>query len=234
VIGDVAASSGSEVITVRRDRDWSFDGDVLCSRFTSGELRPALFGEHQAENAALALALLHELDRAGVAPVPDFARRAAIEHVAWPGRFDVREVEGSPVVFDVAHNAAGARVLSTAVQTRYAGKRVALVVGMLHDKAHEPFLRAVAPLTRDVTAVTPDHPERKLEAAALAGMFTSFGVDAAVAGDPAAAVRDAARRADVVVVTGSLFTVGDAMRGLGIRPGDEPIHRPVEHLEAGA
>ena len=123
----------------------------------------------------------------------------------------MREVEGARVVFDVAHNASGAAVLVSTVGERYPGRRVALVLGMLRDKSHEPFLRAIAPLTSDVTVVTPGHEERKLEAVDLAALAADAGIVVSVEPDPAKAVREAARRADIVVVTGSLFTVGEAI-----------------------
>jgi dihydrofolate synthase/folylpolyglutamate synthase len=183
----------------------------------------SLVGEHQAENAAIAVTLLGHLDESGVLALPKDARRAAVETVAWAGRFDVRELSGATVVFDVAHNPNGAEALVRTVAARYAGRRVALVLGMLRDKAHEPFLRHIAPLTDDVTVVTPGSEERKLEAYELAALCARQGIAARVEPDAGRAVRDAARRAEIVVVTGSLFTVGDAMSRLGVSPADEPI-----------
>lgn len=221
VLAEIARERSSLLIPVNRGSDWTYAGGCLERPRSGKTYEPALAGEHQAGNAALALTLLEHLDRTGALPVPETACRAAVERVRWPGRFDVRELCGATVVFDVAHNPSGARVLAAAVAERYAGRRVALVLGMLRDKAHAPFLEAIAPITPDVTVVTPGHEERRLEAVELAVLAARAGIEAVTDEEPTAAVRAAARRADVVVVTGSLFTVGDAMAGLGVSPADE-------------
>jgi dihydrofolate synthase/folylpolyglutamate synthase len=230
-IARVADDCGSPIVPVRRGIEWSTDPDGVVTLRSGERFRTALVGDHQAENGALAVTLLERLDADGVIAVPQPARRAAVESVTWAGRFDVRSLAGATVVFDVAHNPSGAEVLVRTVRERFPGRRVALVIGMLRDKAHEPFLRCIAPLTDDVTAVTPGSEDRKLEAADLAALAAREGIRADVEPDAGRAIRAAARRADVVVVTGSLFTVGDAMARLGVSPADEPMFRETMQME---
>jgi dihydrofolate synthase/folylpolyglutamate synthase len=182
-----------------------------------------LEGEHQAENAAVALALLDRLHADGILDVPVEARRRGVREARWPGRFDRRWVDGAEVVFDVAHNAEGAHALGRLLQRAWPGCRPPVVLGMLRDKPHAPFLDALLPLAGPLVVTTPGHEQRRLEATEMAALVRERGVDCEVEPDPGAAVRAALRHGNPVLVTGSLFTVGAAMASLGIAPGDEPV-----------
>ncbi len=54
-----------------------------------GEVRMRLLGRHQALNAAVALAIVDELEAAGLATADSSARRRGLEHAAWPGRLEL-------------------------------------------------------------------------------------------------------------------------------------------------
>ena len=62
--------------------------------------------------AALALTLLDILHQRGDLDVSDSAREIGISGARWPGRYDVQRTAGGTVIFDVAHNPSGARVLA--------------------------------------------------------------------------------------------------------------------------
>jgi len=222
------------------DRGVDFD-EAPGGLVVPGEADPiplGLEGEHQAENAAVALALVERLHADGVFEIPPGARRRGLGNARWPGRFDRRRVGGRDVVFDVAHNPDGAHALGRLLHRAWPGCRPPLVLGMLRDKPHAPFLDAILPLVGPVVVTTPGHEQRCLHAHEMATLVRERGVACEVEADPAAAVRRAlASGGEVpdppVLVTGSLFTVGAAMEGLGLRPGDEPIgpvarRRPLE------
>lgn len=216
------------------------DYDEVPGAFTyTGDPDPfrlGLEGEHQAENAAVALALIDRLHADGVFEVTPEARRRGLQEARWPGRFDRRVIDGRDVVFDVAHNPDGARALGRLVDRAWPGCRPPLVLGMLADKPHAPFLDAILPLVGPIVVTTPGHEKRCLHAADLAALVRERGVACEVEPDPAAAVRRALAAStpeEPVLVTGSLFTVGGAMDGLGLAPGDEPVgptasRRPLE------
>src|SRR4029079_14784766 len=75
----------------------------------------SLRGRHQAENAAVADAVLDALASARIARVPDDARRRGYESATWPGRLELLRVDGHDVLLDGAHNPAGAAALATAL-----------------------------------------------------------------------------------------------------------------------
>jgi dihydrofolate synthase/folylpolyglutamate synthase len=166
-------------------------------------------GRYQSGNAALALAAAELLSGAGF-PVPPQALSAGIECARWPGRMEI--FPGKPrVLLDGAHNPAGALALAEALAEIPRG-RLLMVVGVMGDKELSGILSPLLPLADCVFAVAPAI-ERALPAAQLADFCRQAGVEARVAGTVAqgiALARAAADACDLIVVCGSLFTVGEA------------------------
>ncbi len=168
-------------------------------------LRPALFGAHQIENASLAVALV----RAGGFDVDDDAVAAGLAAVRWPGRYELVSVQPL-VVLDGAHNPESARVLVQALDAdpRLRGLPRHLVVGMSRGHDVGAFVDILAPGARSIIAARAQQP-RALPAADIARAASrSLVVD--VIDDVGHAVMVATRRGGAVVVTGSLFVVGEA------------------------
>ncbi|WNG22015.1 bifunctional folylpolyglutamate synthase/dihydrofolate synthase [Cystobacter fuscus] len=167
-----------------------------------------LRGEHQWQNAAVALATLEQLSARGVR-VPAEALRTGLAGARWPGRLE--ELGGSPpVLLDGAHNPAGVGVLLEALRSLYPGRRVHCVFGVVADKDRGPMLRALLPACSSVHLTPLDtprslSPESYLdEARALCENACSYpSLDAALAG-----ARAQAAPSDVLLCTGSLFLVG--------------------------
>lgn len=175
-----------------------------------------LAGEYQATNAALAVAcceaFLAKQDRAGELPkvLPE-----ALATVQSPGRLEVVQ-ENPMVVLDGAHNPAGARELASALKSAFDYDRLILVVSILADKDVDSILRELVPLANTVV-VTQAASDRAVDADALADkvsrLTSEFSVEREVAGGIGQAIRRAGPR-DLVLVTGSLYTVGEAKQYL--------------------
>jgi dihydrofolate synthase / folylpolyglutamate synthase len=170
----------------------------------------ALHGEHQGDNAAVALAAAEAFfDR----PLEDELVREAFAAVRNPGRFEV--VQRDPlVVLDGAHNVEGARALAATLDEGFAVTGVRrLVVGVLDGRSPADLLEALgAADAAEVVCCTPDSP-RALPAADLAELVSTLGGTPRVVPDVRAAVAraiDASAPGDAVIVTGSLYTVGAA------------------------
>jgi dihydrofolate synthase/folylpolyglutamate synthase len=169
-----------------------------------------LHGEHQGDNAAIALAAAEAFfDR----PLEDSLVREAFGAVRNPGRFEI--VRRDPlVILDGAHNPDGARALAHTLDEGFAvrGDR-RFVVGMLDGRDPAEVLAALgAADAAEVVCCTPESP-RALAAEALAAHVRAAGGIARVVPEVRAAVEaalDASSPDDVVVVTGSLYTVGAA------------------------
>jgi len=186
-------------------------------------------GRHQAANAALAVAaysvaLEHGLRLpTGGRLHPEKPAPAALERALaaarWPGRFE-RSAREPRVHWDGAHNPHGARVLRRAWREAMRDAPAALVLGMSADKDARGFLRALAGPWRKVFAAAPEttraaDPQELVRHAGAWGVPTS--IHGSIADALAAALEWVGSRGRVLV-TGSLFTVGDAMRAVGDPP----------------
>jgi dihydrofolate synthase/folylpolyglutamate synthase len=165
-------------------------------------LRPALFGAHQIENASLARALV----RAGGFDVDAAAVTAGLASVLWPGRY---ERVARAVILDGAHNAESARALALALDddADLTGLSRHFVIGMSGGHDIAAFVDALGPFA-SVVATRAQQP-RAVAAASIAHVACRRAV-VDVVEDVGAAVELARRRGGVVVVTGSLFVVGEA------------------------
>ena len=96
-----------------------------------------LYGAHQAQNAAVALAAVEAF--LGTEPLDDELVRAAFAEVTSPGRLEI--VRRSPtIVLDAAHNPHGAEALAAALEDSFAFSPLIGVVGVMADKDHEGLL----------------------------------------------------------------------------------------------
>jgi dihydrofolate synthase / folylpolyglutamate synthase len=193
----------------------------LHSRAWGGrELTVPLAGEHQAVNALLAAELLGLLP-SGLRPAWDAVVRG-FAAVRWPGRLQVERRAGTTWVLDVAHNPDGARALATALDGMALPRPLALLVSVLGDKAWEEMLPPLVERSDAVLLTVPDSaPQGRVwDPERVAAWLAERGVRQPVRVVPSleAAVQRASTLAPhgTVVVTGSVHTVGDAMRVLEI------------------
>jgi dihydrofolate synthase/folylpolyglutamate synthase len=144
--------------------------------------------------------------------VPDDAMRAGVANLSWPGRFQTVVREPLTIV-DGAHNETSARALHACLAGCHPGRKVTLVLGMSAEKDASAFIRELAPLARRVIATRARH-SRATDPAVLASTVRAFGIEATVEESAPDAVRrawDVSGPGDLVVVTGSLFLVGDVL-----------------------
>lgn len=196
---------------------------------TAGDLarvpaKLALAGEHQRWNAALALRVVEILR--GVFPVSDETLTRALETVKWDARFHVIQRGRQTIVLDGAHNPAGARALAQTLITHFPGRPLALLLGILADKNWREVCHALAPLARRVITVRVAS-DRTADAEQLAQTSREANGDARV--EVAASCSDALQAVsdvELIVVTGSLYFVGEAIEllGLSAAPGERALN----------
>jgi dihydrofolate synthase/folylpolyglutamate synthase len=167
-----------------------------------------LFGEEMARNAAAAVVACEALlDRS----LDEAAVRAALSGLTSPGRVEV--VGRAPlVILDGAHNADAAEALAAALG-EFHGERLHLVVGVFADKDVEAILRPLVPLAATVYTCRSSSP-RAADPERVAAVASALGADSVEVHDTVASAVEAARAAagdgDVILVTGSFYTVADA------------------------
>ena len=181
----------------------------------------ALVGRHQLRNVALAVAAAEELSKQGVAGVTAESIERGIRETRWPGRFQIVPARaGWPeIVLDVAHNPAGAWALRSALSERYDDRPLIFVFGAMRDKAISEMTEILFPLAERVIATRAENPRSASpEEIQQAGSRTGTEIEAVTEVEAALErARDASSPAAVVVVTGSIYLVGEAMRLLGVR-----------------
>jgi len=184
-----------------------------------------LVGRHQLRNVALAIAAAVELQEQGVTEISPETIARGIRQTRWPGRFQVlpATAENPEYVLDVAHNPAGAWALRStlsAYQNAADGRDVTVVFGVMRDKAMQEITEILFPIASRVIVTHANNPrsaspEEIRRAAARLG----DGVDLEDASDVVAALDRAKKVAGakgLVVITGSIYIVGEAMRILGV------------------
>jgi dihydrofolate synthase / folylpolyglutamate synthase len=182
-------------------------------RATYEDLFLPMFGEHAARNAAAAIVAVESLlDK----PLDDDTTREALANVRWPGRLEI--VARHPtILLDGAHNPAGAEALAVALREFFIWDRLHLVISISANKDAAGIIRPLADLA-DIAYAAKNASERAGDALVIAEEFGALDKPVEVFDSVAAAV-DAARasadEADLIVVTGSLYTVADAHRALG-------------------
>jgi len=180
-----------------------------------------LVGRHQLRNVALAIAAAEELSGQGFAGITAETIRHGIRETRWPGRFQVIAARaGWPeIVLDVAHNPAGAWALRSALSQRYADHPLLFVFGAMQDKAISEMAEILFPLAERVIATPAENP-RSASPKEIQKAAARTGADIESASGVAAALeraRTMAAPGTPIVITGSIYLVGEAMRVLDLR-----------------
>ena len=168
-----------------------------------------LAGHHQRENAALALRAL-ELAKIDVS---ETAVCVGLRDVQWPGRFQrvISPAFGSEIILDGAHNQAAAEQLADTWKLLFGTKKATIILGILRDKDAHAICRALAPIAERFIA-TPVRSERTCQPAEIVASLrlAEPGIPIDAAADFPSAL-SAASGSPGIVVTGSLFLVGEAL-----------------------
>jgi dihydrofolate synthase/folylpolyglutamate synthase len=196
------------------------------------EIDTPLIGRHQLRNLALAICAAEELVKQGWAISP---RQIAegIRLTRWPGRFQIvpPEADGSrpEMVIDVAHNPAGAWALRAGLSEHFAAggpveRKLIMIYGSMRDKAIREVGRILFPLAEKVVLTRAGGNPRAATTAELAEAVGDCGTPLLEAPNVVEALRRALAEAQpfgpraLLVITGSIYIVGEAMQALGVRP----------------
>jgi dihydrofolate synthase/folylpolyglutamate synthase len=189
----------------------SFTLDALGTRM---RVRTPLPGRHQAANFAFTLVLL---DAAGPPFACTLAEAAdAAESIRLPGRMQ----RVGRWIFDVAHNADGARTLATTLSAVDGAAPLTVLLCVLGDKDWRAMLEALRQVARRfVLTDAPTAPtSRRWPLADVARVAAALGVEVHCISDFDAALAEASSHPEATLVTGSFHTVGDAMARLQVSP----------------
>ncbi len=207
VLEQRAAEVGAPLLRASDRRVDHLTVHAYGSRFHTGgfQVECPLIGAHQVENALTAVAAL---DALGYSPEQI---AGGIQSTVWPGRLE--RVRQQPDLFlDGAHNPAGARALAGYLRHFHHGKRVWMVFGAMRDKDLHVIGPMLFPLASELIFTTPNQ-TRAFQAEEIREISGESRARVAPSPKDALALLDAAAPDDVLVLTGSLYLVGE-VRGL--------------------
>ncbi len=175
-------------------------------------VKTSLIGEHQGENIALTIEAIEKLQMRGVY-ITDEAITKGLEKTVNPGRMEIIGFEPL-IILDGAHNIAGVSSLKQTLKNDFVYNKLILVLGIISDKNVKGMLEIIAPIC-DVIITTKSQNKRATEPIKLKEITEklNFKNQVIVKNKVDEAVKYAlsiAKKDDLICITGSLFTVGEA------------------------
>lgn len=173
-------------------------------------LEMSLLGEHQLINASVALGIIESLRHYQIY-IPYEAIREGFKKVHWPGRLEI--VSERPIILlDGAQNRASANVLKKAVKKYFRYEKLILILGISKDKDIKGICEELAEIS-DVIILTKVNNPRAEEPERIKSeiqnpkseIYLEESVEKAIV-----LAREKANREDLILITGSLFLVGEA------------------------
>lgn len=208
VIRNIAEAKGSELIVTEDPRITGMSADSVTMVYRDCNYVIGIPGEFQAQNAAMAV------DAVGFLSCRDRIEGHIVDglkNVRWPGR--MQKIAGMPIIIDVSHTAAGAKVLAENIKELYG--TVTVVFGVLSDKDIDGISRSLASIASKMVLTEPGS-ERAMPMDRVKSVMCRYMDDVRCASDVGSAIEEALKIRDdgMVLVTGSLFMAGDALKWL--------------------
>ncbi len=205
----ISALQEEEVREVIRNK-CKKEGAKLITVINPGKLRIRLIGAHQLMNAAVALTTVKALRKYGIKVGIDSIKRG-LYNTLWPGRCEV--VAGAPlIVLDGAQNSASAEAIKKAIEEKFRYRKLILILGVSKDKDIKGIADELYDLA-DTVILTKADSQRATDPNILAGYFRKK--DKYITNSVTKAVtlaRKLAKKEDLILITGSLFVVGEARK----------------------
>lgn len=168
-----------------------------------------LLGNHQLNNAAVALSAIDMLIKKGW-KISEEAVFQGIKEVKWPGRFEV--ISNEPLlIVDGGHNPQCIEALAQNIKDYLSDRKVIALTGVLADKDYEEMYQPIFPYISEFVCITPPSP-RRLEAEKLAAYIQKAGKKATACVNIKEALELALQLAGedgAVVCFGSLYSIGE-------------------------
>ena len=218
VITDVCRDKGSAISKVGEDILWESKSSSIygqeCEIKTQNHnysLKIPLIGDHQIENASIAIGVIERLTATGF-QISSEAIHDGLLHVKWPCRFELIN-EDPKIVADGAHNPHSAEALVGTVKKLLPSNQIILVLGVSTNKDLEALINEYNKLSPKLILATRSRNTRAIEPTKISDAAKMFGYDTLITESVAEAVEEAknfADKDDIILVTGSLFVAAEA------------------------
>jgi len=213
----VCAEKNSRLVFARAESEVEHIEETqhgLAFTYKGRKFSTPLRGIHQVENALVAI---KTLEAGGMTDLHDIV--TGIAKTFLPGRFHIETIRGKTVVFDVGHNPDAAAIFTNALSTRFTNSPICLVVGIMKDKDGAAMFEQYCRRAQRIILTQPAT-ERSADIEMLKELIPAWYTGKI---EWEKQVNEAMEKAlstsePVVGCVGSFFTVGEAMKELGIRP----------------
>lgn len=189
--------------------------DYESPRLSINGLKVSLPGDYQALNASLAIKAFEILSGASK-DIEDMIREG-LSSLKWPGRLEPVSLDPL-ILIDGAHNPGAAEALAETLRTGYLknGEKLVLVMGVMGDKDVGGILNPLLPLAGEIIFAAPSY-GRAADPGVLADHSSRMGRESKTAGSVREALdlAMAASGGRAILVTGSFYTIGEALEALG-------------------
>lgn len=216
ILEETASAKGCRMTETDLKKLTVLKQSLETQKFTYSEFKEMelhLAGQHQIENAAVALETVKALIRQGV-DISEEAVREGLQKTRWPGRMMVLGKQPL-VIVDGAHNEDAVKRLAENLEIYFKGKKVIAVLGVFKDKEYEKMIEEISPYLEYVYAIDLPDRERTLTKEKLCEILGKYEICAEPAVQIDQAVALAKRRAGrdgTVLVFGSLSYLGEVIR----------------------
>ena len=189
-----------------------FDIHFNGSQYT--DLKIPLLGEHQLKNAQIAIMTIELLKGMGV-DIKEEDLRKGLEDTKWPGRLEI--IQKDPIVIlDCAHNPSGMKALGSVINDMFGHTKKTLIIGIMRDKDIPGIVKEAGSFADSMIITRPKF-ERAAAHELILNWAKKYCEDVKIIQNVAEAVNFAISTADsndAVIISGSIFNVGEAMEFL--------------------
>jgi dihydrofolate synthase/folylpolyglutamate synthase len=176
------------------------------------QLQTSILGEFQGENLAVTIHTIEQLQLMGIFITENDIQKG-IASSENPGRMEI--ISSNPLLFlDGAHNPAGMKMLTESMKKDFQYARLFVVIGILKDKNIVEMLKSICSIATEIIFTKSENPRacepERLKNLARKSGFTGESTITATISDAVTTALNSAQKTDIICVTGSLFTVGEA------------------------
>lgn len=194
----ITGAEGAALKVIKKTAKQKNSKLILVKNEYKGKIN--LDGNFQKENAAIAVRALNELNIINNKDI-----KKGLKKVKWPGRFEFR----NGILFDCAHNLAGTLNLVEELRNvKY--RKLILVFGVMKDKDYSGMIKKLMPLA-DYVVLTKPKIDRALDPKSIAKKINNSFVIIEESKKALKFAKSIAGKKDLILVTGSIFLVGEVI-----------------------
>jgi len=224
VFDQVADSMDAKVLKLMTVDTRVIHTDIWGTEFSyknKGNFKIRISGEHQAQNASVAIETAYIIMDKGFDKITHETIKKGLFEAKWPGRLEV--INKKPLfIIDGAHNSEGAMKLYQNLNKYFYQKKIIFIVGVLKDKDYKAIIEPVLSIAREFIIVEPKS-DRALPANELGKFVSRYCKDVTISDTIDNAVKHSLEKASedsIICAFGSLYYIGEVRRLLMDNGGD--------------